>query len=120
MEWIDIACIVFSCVTANHLGLIEAIASVTKCRLPILGCVKCLTFWCTLVYGLSCSGFNMVVIVLAISFLASYIAIWLELLEAFVDKLYMKLYGKIATEHTDNTDSSDAECVATTSILPEL
>jgi hypothetical protein len=46
--------------------------------------------------------------VLAISFLASYVAIWLELIEGLIDKLYMKCY-EIITEYPNDTDSSDAD-----------
>lgn len=105
--WIDIASIVFVCVTANHLGLIEAIQTVTKCnRLPIVSCPKCFTFWSVLGYGLWHVGFSGLPYMLAVSFLTSYIAIWLELLEAYIDNLYMKLYGKIITTDTDTTAAS--------------
>ena len=40
---------------------------------------------------------------LAISILSSYIAIWLELLEGIIDKLYSYIYGKIYP----TADSSD-------------
>lgn len=105
--WRDIACIVFACVTVNHLGLITAIKLVTKCnRLWVLDCPKCLTFWATLCYQLV-TDCHQLPQVLAISFLASYAAIWLELLEGFIDKLYLKIYGKIYPT-TDTTDA-DAE-----------
>jgi len=110
MEWLDIASIVFVCVTMNHLGLIGAIEGVIRHRIPIVNCPKCLSFWTTMVYG--CYGIarngTQVMSVLAISFLASYAAIWLELAEGFIDTLYMKLYGKIYTTSTD-TSASDAE-----------
>lgn len=45
-------------------------------------------------------------LVLATSFLASYLALWLELLEAYIDTLYMRFYGKItATDHDHATAS---------------
>lgn len=43
------------------------------------------------------------IMVLATSFLASYAAIWLELAEAYIDKLYLKLYGKIITTNDDTS-----------------
>lgn len=96
MGWVDIASIVFVCVTANHLGLIEAIQTITKCKqLPIVSCVKCFTFWSVLAYNLWSVGFSDIPCNLAVSFLASYLALWLELIEGFVDKLYMKCYEKI-------------------------
>ena len=108
MEWIDVAGIVFTCVTMNHLGLIGKIEEFTG-ELPILNCPKCCTFWCTLCFGLwGIKSFYGVISVLAISFLASYSAIWLELLEGYIDTLYMKLYGKIY-ETSDNTPAADAD-----------
>ena len=95
MIWIDIACIVFVCVTANHLGLVKAIEDVSKKEIPILNCPKCCSFWCTLLYGLWFVGFSDLPLVLAISFLCSYLAVWLELAEGYIDTLYQKLYDKI-------------------------
>lgn len=108
MEWMDVACIVFTCVTMNHLGLIGKIEEIMG-ELPILNCPKCSTFWCTLCYGLwGMESFYGVLPTLAISFLASYMAIWLELLEGYTDTLYAKLYDKIyPTTDTTDTDALD-------------
>ena len=109
MEWNDIASIVFVCVTMNHLGLIEAIQTITKCKqLPVVSCVKCFTFWSVLAYNLWSVGFSDMPLMLAVSFLCSYLALWLELFEGYIDTLYMKLYGKIFTT-TDDTSASDAD-----------
>ena len=113
VKWMDIACIVFVCVTVNHLGLIRAVKTVTRChRLWIVDCPKCFTFWTTLVYccdriatHVTVSSF---ILALAISFLCAYIAIWLELLEGIIDKLYDYIYGKIYP--TADTDDTDTEC----------
>lgn len=93
MNWIDIASIVFVCVTANHLGLVKAIEDTLHRELRIVNCPKCLTWWSSLVYSMitSCEPIPS----LAISFLASYVAIWFELFEGFIDTLYQKLYDKI-------------------------
>ena len=107
MTWIDIAGIVFICVTANHLGLVKAIKAVTERELPIVNCPKCFTFWSVLIY--TTFTLHDVVAVLAISFLASYTAIWLELLEGFIDTLYMKLYEKIYSDPADDTTAADAD-----------
>ena len=102
----DIACIVFVCVTMNHLGLVKAIEDVTKLKLPIVNCVKCFTFWCVLAY---CSlTLHDVVAVLAISFFTSYAAVWLELIEGFIDSLYLKCYEKIYSDPADDTVAADA------------
>ena len=102
--WIDIASIVFVCVTMNHLGLIGKIESIVEAKLPILNCPKCASFWLTLTYLVAVD--EMVTKTLAVSFLASYSAIWFELLEGFIDTLYLKLYGKIYTTSYD-TPASD-------------
>ena len=113
MDWKDIACIVFACVTAVHLGLISAVIGVffkKRRTLPIISCPRCLTFWATLAYGIatmSC-GFPLAAIprLLAISFLCAYIAIWLELMEGFIDKLYDYIYEQIyPTADTADTDA---------------
>lgn len=99
MNWIDIACIVFICVTANHLELVSTIERIIKAKLWIVDCPKCLTFWVTLFYGCHSIATHTteagIITVFAISFLASYAAIWLELIEGFIDTLYEKLYDTI-------------------------
>jgi len=46
---------------------------------------------------------------LATSFLASYMAIWLELFEGYTDTLYAKLYDKIySTADTADDDAPGA------------
>ena len=119
MDWIDIASIVFVCVTMNHLGLITAIESVIKNRLPILNCPKCCTFWSVLLYGLTANHFEEILELLAISFLASYIAIWLELFEGFIDTLFLKLYGKIYNT-SDNAPATNPDEDNSASTMPKL
>lgn len=108
---IDVASIVFVCVTVNHLGLISAIEEVTGKKLPIVNCPKCLTFWITMGYccdQITVCSVSWAITILATSFLASYSALWLELLEGYIDTLYMKLYEKITKADTDNTVTTDA------------
>lgn len=109
---IDIAGIVFVAVTMNHMGLVSAIESAIHHKLWIVDCPKCCTFWLTLTYlvtDVQEVSKTEVTKILAISFLASYSALWLELIEAFIDVLYMKLYGKIITTDTDDTAASDPD-----------
>lgn len=112
MDWMDIACIIFSAVTMNHLGLIGEIERIIGNRIPIIDCQKCATFWMTLCYGIGKMGFSgipKIPLVLAISFMASYVAIWIELLEGYIDTLYTKLYDKIyPTADTTDTDAPGA------------
>ena len=119
MNWIDIACIVFACVTANHLGLIKAIEKVTERDLVIINCPKCLTFWVTLIYCFGKTEAHTVA-VLAMSFLASYVAIWVELFEGYIDTLYNKVYEKIYPDIDNDTTASDADDGYSASTVSEL
>ena len=117
MIWTDIAGIVFVCVTMNHLGLIKAVEEATGYEFPILNCPKCSTMWMTLVYTLFAS--REVITSLAISFLASYLAIWLELFEGYVDTVYLRLYEKIYNPAADTT-AADADGGYSAGSLPKL
>jgi hypothetical protein len=118
ISWLDIAGIVFACTTANHLGLVSAVERVIKAKLWIIDCPKCLTFWVTLVYCCydmathSTAGETAgttAITVLAISFLASYAAIWVELFEGYIDTIYSKAYEKIYATADDDTVAADAD-----------
>ena len=93
MNITDIASLVFISVTANHLGLIKAIEEVFDRELPIINCCKCLSFWSVLTYATITS--HDLIASLAVSFIASYGAIWLELLEGYIDILYQNIYDEI-------------------------
>ena len=116
MEWSDIAGIVFTCVTMNHLGLIKAVEEATEYEFPILNCPKCSTMWLTLVYMLFAS--HEVITSLAISFLCSYSAIWLELFEGFIDSLYTKLYEKIYQSTADHKTAAGSSSSDSAGSLP--
>ena len=100
----DITMLTFSCVAANHLGLVAAIERVLKRSIPIVNCPKCFTFWAIL-FTTCLSGWNMME-ALAVSFLSAYASLWLQLIFTFIDKIFNKLYDKIhptappATDHT--------------------
>ena len=96
----DLAMLTFSSVTANHLGLIAAAEKILKRSLPVLNCPKCCTFWLVLLSTVL-TGWNMVS-ALATSFLCAYLALWLNLFFAFIDKQFDLLYDKIYSA-TDNT-----------------
>jgi hypothetical protein len=109
MNFWDIAGIVFVCTAANHLGLIQAIQTVTKChQLPVVSCVKCFSFWAVLCYCLV--GGLSVITSLAISFLCAWSAIWLDLFMGIIDHLYIKVYEKIyPTANTTDADTLSTE-----------
>ena len=110
MYWIDIASIVFVCVTMNHLGLIGEIEGRMGRTIPVLGCPKCASFWLTLAHGVIVGVLD-IVPMLAISFLASYLALWLELFEGYIDTIYIEMYDKIYPTSADaaaaDTDEGD-------------
>lgn len=119
MTLTDMLLILFSCVAANHLGLVAAIEKAISRRLPVINCPKCLSFWATLIYGLLTSIFGCSVCcdsvaalpsaipsVLALSFLAAYAAIWLELIMFSIDTLYNSIYDKI---NKDNQEAADPD-----------
>lgn len=106
MEWRDIACIVFVCTAVNHLGLIKAIEDIIRKEIPVVNCPKCASFWATLTYLLLGTKGNLTEIPLwlAISFLCSYLAIWLELIMYAIDTLYNRIYGIIENNNKEECD----------------
>ena len=103
----DIAGIVFACTAANHLGLIQAVETVVRRRVPIVSCVKCFSFWAVLCYCLV--GGLSVITSLAISFLCAWSAIWLDLLMGIIDHLYILIYEQIySTADAADTDALSA------------
>ena len=105
MILIDIASIVFVCVTANHLGLVKAIEDRTGYEFTIINCPKCFSCWSVLAYSIYVT--HDIITSLAISFVSSYTALWLELLEAYIDTKYMRLYEKITKYTTSNKTATD-------------
>ena len=53
----------------------------------------------------------------AVSFLASYAALWLELIEGIIDRLYLLLYEKVYTNTENDTVTSDADSGNSTSTV---
>ena len=115
---VDVASIVFAAVCANHLGLVGAIEKILRAKLPIANCAKCLSFWCVMAYCLM--GGVSVIHALATSFLASYAAIWAELLMGLTDRLYEHIYDKIySTEGAaDISHPTDGDASNPTSTMP--
>lgn len=107
---------------SRHLGLIREIEHIYGHRLKVVDCPKCAAFWATLVYGLWAIRpfYGEYILILAISFLASYTALWLELIEGFIDVLYDKVYEKIYREPTDNAPAAGPDEADTAGSMPEL
>ena len=109
MAWSDIAWIIVACTSVNHLGLVKAAEDFIRHRLPVVDCPKCLTFWSVLAYSLAfCRDEASVPAILAMSFLAAYAAIWLELLMAGIDTLYDLIYDTLYKDHNEkDADQAD-------------
>ena len=103
MNGLDIASIVFACTAVNHLGLIGKLEEMWG-ELPIFNCPRCLTFWSVLAYGMWYVGISSMPRVLAISFLCSYLAIWLELIMYAIDTLYNRIYGILEDNNEEDND----------------
>lgn len=118
MQWSDIAMLTFACVTANHLGLIAAMERVIRHPIPIVNCPKCFTFWMVLLTTYL-SGWQMIP-ALAMSFLCAYIAIWLELIEGFIDIQYNKIYAALYPTTDNKLSPSTTDTGDTDGTLPYL
>lgn len=104
---VDIACAVFACTAANHLGLVSAIGELLGHEIPIISCSKCFSCWVTCAVCLSKRV--SVVETAAISLLAAYAAVWLELGMGYIDKKYDKCYDTIYSTAEDDTTAADAD-----------
>lgn len=98
MAWIDVVAIITSCVMFIHMGLVDEVLALFGLRkdLPIVTCPKCLTFHCVL-WFLFLTGHN-VIHTVAVSFLASYCAIWLDMFLSIMDKCYVYIYRKLSED----------------------
>ena len=106
MDWNAVA-IMFICVAMNHMGFISAIEREVGHELPILNCTKCSSFWLTLVYSLYTT--KVFIASVAMAFLLSYVAVWLELLMGLIDSFYLKFYEKIVPAAGADTLTADPD-----------
>ena len=104
MNWSEVVMITFSCVAANHLGLVPAIEQTLHCRLPIINCPKCFTFWALVIYGIATR--EPPITIVAASFLFAYLATWLNLLFAIIDYLYNYIYDTLYPAADTTADNS--------------
>ena len=121
MNILDIASIVFICTASNHIGPIPDIEAFIKRKLPVVGCIKCLTFWSVLVYCLACcddiaDAMEEAPRLLAISFLSAWSAIWLDLTMGTIDYLYIKVYDTLYP----TADKTDADALGATDTVPDV
>lgn len=119
MDYWDVACIVLACTAANHLGPIPDVERVIRRKLPVIGCVKCLTFWSVLAYGVAAEGLcdltlHSSITLLATSFLSSWSTVWLDLLMGTTDNLYQKIYDTFYPA----ADEADADALGAADAVP--
>lgn len=100
------AMLMVSVVLFNHMELCESIEGVIHYRFKILSCSKCGTFWSALTYLLF-TGHNAVTSV-AISFMLSYTAIWIELFLGILATRYNELSQVYTTETSDSETGTEA------------
>lgn len=105
MAWDDIAWIVVICTSMNHLELIKTVECLLEREIPVVNCPKCASFWGTFTWCLmdrciTATGLPAVIaalpLILGVSFLASYAAIWLELIMYSIDTLYNRIYETLS------------------------
>ena len=105
-----VGCVVLCCVLFVHMGLGDAVCKTIRRNLFLFHCVKCLTFWTTLVYTLVFTDYVLVEC-LAIAFVMSYVALWVDLLFAKISVWYEKWYesvvAKTSKRDTTNGDKED-------------
>lgn len=92
---IEVIMIMICCTLFNQMGLCEAIETVIKHKLPILNCAKCLTFWSSLIYMILST--HDILLSLFISFVMSYLSLWVELFLGYMATIYNKKCDEIYT-----------------------
>ena len=101
------------------MGLTDAIKKVVRFDVPVIGCVKCLTFWCCIVWTVI-SGMH-IIHAIALSILLAWCAVWLDLLMGFADNLYLRLYGKYNKDTAEDAESGQqAAAVTEADTMPKL
>lgn len=109
--------IAFCCTAMNHLGLVGAAERLLSHPIPVVNCSKCSTFWLTLMHGVCYHcGFShrCLVMAVAVAFLMSYIAIWMELAMGCIDKVYYRIYDALYPAAANAADAADGAAAAGT------
>ena len=110
--------IMFICTAMNHMGLVGAVEDELGFELPIVGCIKCSTFWITFTYLLFTQ--KAILIPMATAFILSYLSVWLELLMGFIDSFYIKCYEKITDNIRNYKAAADAREDDTADAMPDM
>lgn len=115
----DVVSITFVCVAANHLGLVAAIQERLHTNIPVVNCPKCLAFWLVLICELcNCNDVTIPTVfkLTAVSFIAAWAAIWMDLAMGAIDKLYLQAYVTIYP----TTSSADASADDTADAMSDM
>jgi len=103
--------VTISCVLFVNMGLSEAIQNLLHLKLRILSCPKCLTMWtCLAIFLLH--RYDLVESI-AVSFICSYLSLWLTLIYDGLSALYNNMY-ELFTETDTAKDNPPAETPAGT------
>lgn len=95
--------IFISCVLFIHMGLGKAIKDFIGCDFIILGCAKCLTFWCSLFYSLLFTNIQAEWCI-AIAFILAYFALWLTLLLDVLSCEYEEYYNQMGAKSSQDNE----------------
>ena len=98
--WKDAGMLALCCVLFVQMGLSGAIQETLGIQSRVLSCPKCLTFWSTFV--LQIFGGQAFLPALAVSFLFSYLSLWVALLYDWLATLYNKTYESITSSATSH------------------
>ena len=90
---VETTLLAIACVLFVNMGLSDALQDFFGLHIAVLSCVKCLTFWCILVY-LICVGARFYQVV-SVSFIYSYLALWLDIGLSALNKIYNEQYKQI-------------------------
>lgn len=115
----------------NHMGLVAAVEQTIKHRIPILNCARCSAFWFSLIYGATGIRYDVVtdyLLVVAVSFLTAYAAVWTELLLGGIDLLYNRIYdtfypaaaGSSGDPAAPTTDTPPADTHDSDDVVPDV
>lgn len=94
------------CVLFVNMGLSDAIQETLGFHSRILSCPKCLVWWSCLTY-LAFSGCR-IITAAGVSFLLSYLALWLDLGLSALNKIYNESYQQILSAEAGKTDAPSA------------
>lgn len=102
----DAVLLTISCSLFVNMGLADAIQEVLHFKFHPLSCLKCLNFWANLLW--LCFHYGPSLRAVTVSFICSYLSLWITLWYDALSVIYNKAYETISKTQTDtDTDSSN-------------